>query len=108
VDLALGHLAALNKIRSDEKGFCTPINLGTGTGVSVLDLVKGMEAASGQSVPYEIVARRPGDVASCFCDPAKAKELLGWSATREVTDMCTDSWKWQSNNPKGYQEIPEA
>jgi UDP-glucose 4-epimerase len=103
VDLALGHLAALRKIRSGPEGFCTPVNLGTGRGVSVLDLVRGMEAASGQAVPYTVVARRPGDVATCYCDPSRAEALLGWTATRGVADMCADSWKWQSNNPKGYE-----
>jgi UDP-glucose 4-epimerase len=115
VDLALGHLAALRRLRTlgdDEpgsvergpgEGHCIPVNLGTGKGVSVLDLVKGMEAATGAPVPYKFADRRPGDVASCYCDPTFSKEFLGWEATRDVGDMCRDTWRWQSNNPNGYE-----
>jgi UDP-glucose 4-epimerase len=106
VDLAKGHLAALSKLKTgfaEEEGCCVPVNLGTGTGISVLDLAKGMEKATGKPVPYEVVPRRPGDVGSCFCDPAFAKEFLSWSATKGIDDMCADSWKWQSTNPNGYK-----
>ena len=103
VDLALGHLAALSAIRGAMEGFCTPINLGTGQGVSVLDLVRGMAAATGRPVPYKIAPRRPGDVASCYCDPSTARDLLGWHATRGVKEMCDDTWRWQSANPLGYK-----
>jgi nucleoside-diphosphate-sugar epimerase len=162
VDLALGHLAALAHLATLEQGFCTPVNLGTGRGASVLDLVRGMETAtgecggrdarnarllptvvvrraqtprgiprsplsayaharpslptlisplafsqptrqSGKPVPYEVVPRRPGDVASCYCDPSRAEALLGWQAERGVAEMCADAWRWQSNNPNGYK-----
>jgi UDP-glucose 4-epimerase len=112
VDLALGHLAALTKLRSlkpasdpeyAEEGCCVPVNLGTGRGVSVLDLVQGMEAATDAPVPYSLASRRPGDVASCYCDPSFAKDFLGWEATRDVGDMCRDTWRWQSGNPEGYK-----
>jgi len=108
VDLALGHLAALNKLKTIEDGCCVPVNLGTGAGISVLDLVKGMEQACGKPVPYKIVDRRPGDIASCYCDPSFAAEYLGWRATRGVKEMCTDSWRWQSSNPKGYADSSGA
>jgi UDP-glucose 4-epimerase len=100
VDLARGHVAALNKL-PDISGVRT-WNLGTGCGVSVLDMVRAFEAASGQSVPYEIVARRPGDVAQCWADPSSAARELGWRAAFDLARMCADSWRWQSNNPDGY------
>jgi len=106
VDLAKGHLAALSKLKSafaEDEGCCVPVNLGTGTGISVLDLCKGMEKATGKPVPYAVAPRRPGDVGSCYCDPSFAEEYLGWTATKGVDDMCADSWKWQSNNPDGYK-----
>ena len=78
------------------------INLGTGVGYSVLDMVKAFEKTTGKAVPYKIVGRRAGDVAECYSDPAKAKELLGWTAEYNLEDMCADSWRWQSQNPKGY------
>jgi UDP-glucose 4-epimerase len=100
VDLARGHLAALAKV------FACPgawtVNLGTGNGYSVLDLVRAFEQASGRKVPYEIVARRPGDIASCYADPSRAHALLGWRAALGVERMCADSWRWQSTNPNGY------
>ena len=101
VDLAKGHLAALAAL---DKPQCEAINLGTGNGYSVLEVVKAFEKASGRKVPYEIVARRPGDVAACYADPTKAKEMLGWEAAHGIDKMCEDSWRWQSRNPRGYGE----
>ncbi|MCB8745728.1 UDP-glucose 4-epimerase GalE [Rhodoferax sp. U2-2l] len=101
VDLALGHLAALNTLQAvDAKSFA--VNLGTGVGYSVLDMVRAFEAASGQPVPYQISPRRPGDVAACYADPTFASSLLGWQAQRDLQTMCADAWRWQSGNPHGY------
>ncbi|MBL8376641.1 MAG: UDP-glucose 4-epimerase GalE [Burkholderiales bacterium] len=100
VDLALGHLKALEKLAAD--GGLVTVNLGTGTGYSVLDMVRAFEAASGRPVPYRIAPRRPGDIASCYADPGLARSLLGWEASRGLTDMCADMWRWQENNPEGY------
>jgi UDP-glucose 4-epimerase len=100
VDLADGHLKALEYLRKED-GLLT-VNLGTGNGYSVLDMVKAFEKASGKEVPYKIVDRRPGDVAKCYADPALAKQLLGWEAKRDINEMCEDSWRWQSQNPNGY------
>ncbi|QIK51215.1 UDP-glucose 4-epimerase GalE [Jeotgalibaca porci] len=100
VDLALGHLKALESF-SEYKGVGT-YNLGTGIGYSVLDLVKNFQRANDIVIPHKIVDRRPGDVATCYSDATKAKEILGWTAEKDLKDMCRDSWKWQSNNPKGY------
>ena len=86
---------------------CDAVNLGTGTGVSVLDLVKAMEAATGAPVPYEVAPRRPGDVAACYCDPSYAAAKLGWRAELGLSDMCEDTWRWQSANPMGYK-APES
>lgn len=99
-DLAEGHVAALRRLL-DQPGSLT-VNLGTGQGYSVLDLVRAYEAASGRSVPYEIVARRPGDIAACWADPAMARELLGWEAKLDLARMCEDSWRWQHTNPQGF------
>ncbi len=99
-DLAEGHVAALRRLL-DHPGSLT-VNLGTGHGYSVLDLVRAYEAASGRSVPYEIVARRPGDVAACWADPALAREMLGWEAKLDLARMCEDSWRWQHLNPQGF------
>jgi UDP-glucose 4-epimerase len=101
VDLALGHLSALDKLASNP-GLLT-YNLGTGEGYSVLEVVAAFERASGKQIPYRIVGRRPGDVASCYADASKAKRELGWSAQRSIGQMCADAWRWQSNNPNGYQ-----
>lgn len=95
VDLAQGHVAALNVI-AKRTGVIT-LNLGTGLGYSVLQLVKSFAAVSGQPVPYKIVRRRPGDIAECYADPSLAQELLGWRATRSISQMCADSWQWQQN-----------
>jgi UDP-glucose 4-epimerase len=100
VDLAGGHLKALEKIGQIE-GVLT-VNLGTGQGYSVLDMVKAFEKASGRKVPYVIAPRRSGDVAQCYADPAYAKAVLGWEAQRGIEQMCEDSWRWQSRNPDGY------
>jgi UDP-glucose 4-epimerase len=100
VDLAGGHVKALGKMK-DFEGVMT-VNLGTGQGYSVLDMVKAFENASGKSVPYKIVSRRAGDIATCYADPSYAKEVLGWVATRNIEQMCEDTWRWQSNNPEGY------
>ncbi len=100
-DLAEGHVAALRRLL-DHPGSLT-VNLGTGQGYSVLDLVRAYEAASGRPVPYEIVARRAGDVAACWADPALARELLGWSAQLDLARMCEDSWRWQHGNPQGFE-----
>jgi UDP-glucose 4-epimerase len=78
------------------------VNLGTGIGCSVLDMVKAFEKASCKKVPYKIVERRVGDIATCYSDPSYAKEILGWEAKKNIDDMCVDSWRWQSNNPDGY------
>jgi UDP-glucose 4-epimerase len=99
-DLAEGHVAALRRLL-DHPGSLT-VNLGTGRGYSVLDLVRAYEAASGRSVPYEIVPRRPGDVAACWADPALARKLLGWEARLDLARMCEDSWRWQHTNPHGF------
>ncbi len=96
-DLADGHVAALKYLREQPRGMT--VNLGTGRGYSVLEVVKAYERASGRPVPYEIVARRPGDIASCYADPALAQELLGWHAQHDIDRMCEDSWRWQSMNP---------
>lgn len=100
VDLALGHVKALDKL-ADNPG-AVPYNLGTGNGYSVLEMVSAFEKASGKPVPYNLVDRRPGDVAACYADPAIAAKELGWKAERELDEMMADTWHWQSNNPNGY------
>jgi UDP-glucose 4-epimerase len=102
VDLAKGHLKALNKIidSNDIKTY----NLGTGQGYSVLDVVKCFEKVTGRDIPYEIKDRRSGDIGICYADATKAEEELGWRAEKNLEDMCRDAWRWQSNNPKGYLE----
>lgn len=101
VDLARGHVAALQAIERNQ-GLAV-YNLGTGHGYSVLDVVKAFEKANGLKVPYVIKPRRPGDIATCYCNPAKAKEELGWEAQYGIEDMCRDSWNWQKNNPNGFE-----
>lgn len=104
VDLAIGHLKALKALeRREEKSDCLTVNLGTGTGYSVLDIVRAFEQASGQVVPYKISPRRPGDVAACYADPQRAFELLDWQAERGIGVMCADAWRWQSGNPHGFK-----
>lgn len=104
VDLALGHLRALEALGKAEGGLCTAVNLGTGVGYSVLDMVRAFEQASDQPVPYKVQARRPGDVAACYADPTFAKQFLGWEATRTLPTMCLDAWRWQRQNPQGYAD----
>lgn len=103
VDLADGHVKAVNNILDGKKGVQI-FNLGTGKGYSVLDIVKAFSKAYGKELPYKIAPRRPGDLAVCFSDPSKAKEVLGWEAKRGIDDMCRDSWNWQSKNPNGYDD----
>jgi UDP-glucose 4-epimerase len=100
VDLAIGHLKALETLAG--KTGCVAYNLGTGRGNSVLEAVHAFERASGKKIPYQIVARRPGDAASCYCDPSKALRELGWKTERDLDVMCADAWKWQSLNPNGF------
>jgi UDP-glucose 4-epimerase len=100
VDLAKGHVKALQAL--ENKPQVLTVNLGTGNGYSVLDMVKAFEKASGKDVPYQIVDRRPGDIATCYADPAYAAERLGWKAECELDEMCEDTWRWQSQNPDGY------
>ncbi|SCX27911.1 UDP-galactose 4-epimerase [Nitrosomonas eutropha] len=99
VDLALGHLSALGHLATPR---CLAVNLGTGTGYSVLDVVKAFENASGQHVPYQLSPRRAGDVATCYADPALAEKILEWNAQRDLAAMCRDHWRWQKCNPEGY------
>ncbi len=100
VDLAQGHVKAMDRVFA-ERG-CYTVNLGTGHGYSVLEMVKAFERASGRSVPYQIVERRPGDIGVCYADPAQAQALLGWTASRGINEMCEDTWRWQSANPQGF------
>ncbi len=104
VDLALGHLKALHVLEQIQKNDeCFAVNLGTGTGYSVLDIVRAFEQASGRSIPYKVAPRRPGDIASCYADPQRAFELLGWRAERGLNRMCADTWRWQNGNPNGFK-----
>ena len=100
VDLARGHVKALERLR--EHAECFAVNLGTGTGYSVFDMVRAFEKASGRPIPYRVAARRPGDIAACFADPTLAHEILGWRAERGLEAMCADGWRWQSGNPQGF------
>ena len=100
VDLAAGHVAALRHLLEAKSS--VTVNLGTGQGYSVLDVVKAFERASDRPVPYKIVDRRPGDIAACYADPAAAERVLGWKAERGIDQMCQDSWRWQSMNPQGF------
>lgn len=102
VDLALGHVSALNKIKENCGLFIC--NLGTGVGYSVLDVVKAFEKATGVKIPYVIKDRRPGDIATCYSDPSKALREMGWKTKYNLEDMCADSWRWQKNNPNGYND----
>ena len=102
VDLAVGHVKALKKL--EDKSGVSIYNLGTGVGYSVLDVVHAFEKACGKEIKYQIKPRRPGDIATCYSDATKAKEELGWVAERGIDEMCEDSWRWQSNNPNGYND----
>jgi UDP-glucose 4-epimerase len=101
VDLAQGHVKALERLERHAE--CTAVNLGTGTGYSVLDMVWAFEKASAKNVPFKIAERRAGDVASCYADPGQALVMLGWRAERNLETMCEDAWRWQSSNPNGYE-----
>jgi UDP-glucose 4-epimerase len=100
VDLARGHLAALDALGTLGRSFT--VNLGTGLGYSVLDVIKAFEAASGRRVQYEIIGRRPGDIGACYADPTMAAKLIGWRAEYGIERMCVDQWRWQSSNPDGF------
>jgi len=102
VDLAVGHVKALKKLAPGSG--VNIYNLGTGNGYSVLDVLHAYEKACGKALPYEIKPRRPGDIATCYCDASKAKNELGWVAEKGIEEMCADSWKWQSMNPDGYRK----
>ena len=101
-DLAEAHVQALETLIERNSSFT--VNLGTGTGYSVLEMVRAFEAASGRPIPYEVVERRAGDIATCYADPAAAEALLGWKAKRGLTEMCRDHWNWQAANPLGYSD----
>ncbi len=100
VDLAQGHLKALQRLQLQAQCLC--VNLGTGVGYSVLEMVRAFEQTSGRAVPYQVAPRRAGDIAACYADPAQALALLGWRAQRSLDAMCADAWRWQSGNPNGY------
>nr|WP_297351666.1 UDP-glucose 4-epimerase GalE [uncultured Caldimonas sp.] len=100
VDLAEGHVAALRHLFDKQQS--VTVNLGTGRGYSVLEVIRAYERASGRPVPYDIAPRRPGDIDACYADPALARSVLGWQATRDLDAMCADSWRWQSMNPSGF------
>lgn len=102
VDLAKGHIAALRY--AEKHDGCEAVNLGTGVGYSVLDIVNAFVRVNGVEVPYEIMARRPGDAAAIYADPSRAERLLGWKAEKTLEDMCRDTWRWQKQNPNGYGE----
>jgi UDP-glucose 4-epimerase len=108
MDLAAGHLAALDYLQGKDEGEWLAVNLGTGRGISVLEMIRAFEAASGQHVPYQIVDRRPGDIATCYADATKAKTLLGWQAKLGLREMCADTWRWQSRNPHGFRGCVDA
>ncbi len=99
-DLTRGHLSAINAL--DQNAGLLTVNLGTGRGYSVLEMVRAFEKASGKTIAYDILARRPGDIAACYADPTRAKSLLGWQAQHGIDRMCADTWRWQSKNPDGY------
>jgi UDP-glucose 4-epimerase len=101
VDLAKGHLAALDRLEGMPG--CTAVNLGTGQGYSVLEMVAAAREASGREIPYRVAPRRPGDIGTCYADPAYAADVLGWRAEKGIAEMCADHWRWQSNNPDGYR-----
>jgi UDP-glucose 4-epimerase len=103
VDLDAGHVAALDKLMEAQAPPENIVNLGTGRGHSVLEVVKAFETASGRKIAYDIVARRAGDVAMCYADVRRARSVLGWSAKRGLDDMCSDAWRWQSMNPNGFR-----
>lgn len=103
MDLVEGHLAALTWLRKQNAPLCEVFNLGTGKGYSVLEVLRAFERASGKTIPFKVVARRSGDIATCYADASKAENFLGWKATRTLDNMMQDAWNWQKNNPKGYR-----
>jgi len=100
MDLARGHLAALDALAGSQESLT--VNLGTGHGYSVLEALKAFERASGRTIPFQLLARRPGDVAACYADASLARTMLKWQAELEIDAMCRDAWRWQSQNPDGY------
>lgn len=102
VDLALGHLAALEHL--PEPGTCLAVNLGTGSGVSVLEMIHAFEQASGKHIPYQVASRRPGDIATCYADVSLAQRLFDWKAERSLAEACADTWRWQHHHPNGYRD----
>lgn len=106
VDLAQGHLKALQRLKNHTE--CLAINLGTGVGYSVLDMVRAFEQASGKPVPYKVAPRRAGDIAACYADPAQAEALLGWRAERDLQAMCADAWRWQTNAIAAMAPLPQG
>jgi UDP-glucose 4-epimerase len=106
MDLVEGHVAALAKMEKTDlwSSYKKPlvINLGTGQGYTVMEMLRAFEKASGKKIPYHITGRRPGDIAACYADPSLAQKLLKWKAKRSLVDMCSDAWRWQSRNPQGY------
>ena len=107
VDLAAAHVASIRKIAATPEMGCKVYNVGTGKGYSVLEMIEAFRKASGKKIPYEIGARRPMDVASCYSKPDLAREELGWTAKRELDEMCEDTWRWQSMNPMGFRSVKE-
>ena len=105
VDLAKGHVAALEKLKSQPG--CVNVNLGTGKPVSVMEMLKAMSNACGRELPYKVAPRREGDIATLYCDPSFAKKFLGWEANLTVEDMAKSTWKWQSQNPNGYRDVKQ-
>lgn len=112
VDVARGHVAALNVLADDGgptgNGGVLTVNLGTGRGCSVLEIVRAFERASGRPVPFDIVERRPGDVASCFADPSRARQLLGWQTEHDIERVCADAWRWQTTHPDGHDSAASS
>lgn len=104
MDLAEGHISALRYLKSRAAGELLSVNLGTGNGYSVLDMLRAFQRVTGRAVPYRLVGRRPGDVASCYADPSLAERVMGWTASRGLDEMCRDAWHWQAKNPNGYTE----
>lgn len=102
VDLAFGHVKAIEYLNNSKEIEPLKVNLGTGKGYSVLEIVKVFEKASGKNISYKFVGRRSGDISKCYANPSFAKEILNWEAKKTIDDMCIDSWKWQSSNPNGY------
>ncbi len=102
VDLAKGHVKAIEKLTKEHIGI-RPYNLGTGKGYSVLEMIRAFSKACGKDIPYKIVGRRPGDIAACYAKTDRAQTELGWTAEKDIDEMCRDSWRWQSQNPEGYK-----